>query len=219
MSIQSSPATAIFDLDGTLTTRDSFLAYLLTFGRRHRRYASLLRTPFRLSAYLAKVIPDHRLKQDLIVDFFSQIDPFLIESHTRWFCESWLPHRLHPVGSLLLEKHRRRGDRIILLSASPDIFVPSVAKSLGIDETVCTRIERLEGMVVGRIIGGNCKGLRKVAALQEYLNTSDPPDQSYAYGDSPSDRFVLEWVRYGAWIRRHRIAPLRAEDQAAFAVD
>lgn len=219
MSIQSSPATAIFDLDGTLTTRDSFLAYLLTFGRRHRRYASLLRTPFRLSAYLGKLIPDHRLKEDLIVDFFSKVDPDVIESHTRWFCESWLPHRLHPVGNILLEKHRKRGDRVILLSASPDIFVPSVAKSLGIDETVSTRIERLEGMVVGRIIGGNCKGIRKVEALQEYLKASVPPDQSYAYGDSPSDRFVLEWVRYGAWVRRNRLEPLRPDDLSAFAVE
>lgn len=219
MSIRSLPATAIFDLDGTLTTRDSFLAYLLTFGRRNRRYASLLRTPLRISAYLGKVTPDYRLKQDLIGDFFAQVDPVVIDSHTRWFCENWLPRRLHPVGKSLLEKHRRRGDRVILLSASPDIFVPSVAKALGIDETVCTRIERQGGRVMRRILAGNCKGIKKVEAMQEYLGSPDPPDRSYAYGDSRSDRFVLEWVRYGAWVRRRQMVPLRPEDQAAFAFD
>lgn len=212
----ASMATAIFDLDGTLTTRDSFLAFLLSFGRHHRCGAALARTPLRLAAYLAKQIPDYRLKQDLIRDFLGSFGEEDIARHAEWLCRHWLPRHQHPIGMQLLQAHRRRGDRIVLLSASPDLFVPAIAEALGISEVICTRIERAGGKVTGQILGGNCKGPKKLEVIRSYLESHDAPEGSYAYGDSRSDRFVLEWVRHGAWIRRRKMEPLRAGSSAAF---
>ncbi len=50
---------AIFDLDGTLTTSDSFVSYLLTFGRRFSRYRALATMPLWISAYLGNMIKDY----------------------------------------------------------------------------------------------------------------------------------------------------------------
>lgn len=212
----SAAGVAIFDLDGTLTTRDTFLAFLLTFGRRYRRWAALARTPPRLAAYLARLCPDYRLKQALIVDYLASVDPERVAEHRRWFCAHWLPRRLHPVGMALLRGHRQRGDRVILLSASPDIFVPHVAAELGIDEVLCTRIERRGDGWSGRMVDGNCKGARKLEVIRDYLGCDAAPPRSYAYGDSPGDRYVLQWVEHGAWIRRRRLQPLTASDASWF---
>ena len=207
---------AIFDLDGTLTTRDTFLAFLLTFGRRYRRWGAVARTPPRLAAYLAKLYPDYRLKQALIVDYLSAVDPESVAEHRRWFCDHWLPRRLHPIGMPLLRAHHARGDRVILLSASPDVFVPEVARVLGIDEVLCTRIERRGEGWTGRIVDGNCKGRRKLEVIRGHLGCESAPPNSYAYGDSAGDRHVLQWVRYGAWVRRRRLQPLATSDGVAF---
>src|SRR6056297_914227 len=201
---------AIFDLHGALTTRDSFLAFLLTFGRRHRRYASLMRTPPRLASYLARRIRDEQLKEALIRDYLAGCDAEQVAEHAGWFCDCWLPRFLHPIGFPLLEAHRARGDRLVLLSAGPSVFVPRIAAALGIAEVVCTTIATDAGRWTGTIVGGNCKGGRKLERLQAHLRVSHPPPQSFAYGDSRSDRFVLEWVEHGAWIRRRKMCPLQS---------
>lgn len=198
---------AIFDLDGTLTTQDTFLAFLITYGRRNRRYAALARTPFRIATYLAKLIKDYRLKETLIRDFLSAEDQRAIDNHCQWFCDQWLPKRMHPIGTELLRSHQQRNDRIILLSASPDIVVPMIAERLGISELVCTRLERSCGSMTGRIDGVNCKGEHKVTAIQRYLNCETSPPNSYAYGDSKSDRYILNWVRHGSWVHRRGTRP------------
>jgi phosphatidylglycerophosphatase C len=209
-------AMVLFDLDGTLTTADSFLAFLITFGKRHRCLGAFVKMPFRLMTYLAKLVPDYKLKQSLIRDFLS---PFPIETvalHTDWFCDHWLPKHLHPVGSSLLEHHRALGDRVVLVSASPNIFVPSIAKRLGISEVLCTKVVVENKRWIGLIEGKNCKGKQKVTAIQEYLQTTTPPDPAFAYGDSKSDQPILEWVRFGAWIRKNQLEPLNQVNISQF---
>jgi len=172
--------------------------------------------PFRLASYFAKLVPDYRLKQTLIRDFLSSCSLEAVTRHTEWFCLNWLPQNMHPIGRRLLEAHRQQGHRLILLSASPNIFVPSIAKSLGIDEVVCTEIQIAEDRWTGDIVGMNCKGAHKLTAIQKHLGLASRPDNSFGYGDSSSDRHILQWVRHGAWIRRTRMEPLPGSSLSNF---
>src|SRR5690606_31995445 len=107
-----------------------------------------------------------------------------IAEHTAWFCRRWLPRNLHPVGMQLLDAHLRQSHRVILLSASPDIYVQAVASALGISEAVCTQVCYEDDVCTGRLVSGNCKGEAKVRSLQAYLGVDRAPEGSYAYGDS-----------------------------------
>jgi HAD superfamily phosphoserine phosphatase-like hydrolase len=167
-----------------------------------------------LAAYLTRRIRDDQLKQALIRDYLACCDAEHVAEHAAWFCQRWLPRFLHPVGVPLLEAHRACGDRLVLLSAGPSVFVPQVAATLGIAEVICTTIEQEAGRWTGTIVGGNCKGGRKLQRLQDYLGGSQPPPRSFAYGDSRSDRFVLEWVEHGVWIRRRRWMPYQTGRKA-----
>ncbi len=193
---------AVFDLDGTLTTHDTFVAYLLSFGRRHRKSIALASMPFRIGAYLLKVMRDDQLKEQLLRSFFGHVSRNQIQEHTAWFCQNWLPHKLHPVGIRLLKQHLDQNHRIVLLSASPDLYVPAIAKCFGIGETICTKVEFQSELCTGKIVGNNCKGNRKLEALKNHLGCELPPDESYAYGDSKHDLPVLQWVAYGTLLSR-----------------
>jgi phosphatidylglycerophosphatase C len=167
--------------------------------------------PFLISLYLAGRMRDFELKQRLIGDFLADVDAEIVERHAEWLCEHWLPRHLHPVGHPLLQRHMNEGHRVILLSASPEVFVPRIAQTLGIREVVCTRVKRVDGRWTGELAGRNCKGEEKVHAIRRWLGVEEAPDESYAYGDSKSDLAVLMWAKRGAWVRRDRWESIAAD--------
>jgi phosphatidylglycerophosphatase C len=193
---------AVFDLDGTLVTRDSFLAFLLSYGRRYRRYLALALLPFDVSLYVARLISTRTLKQRVLRRFFKGQSWERIHDHARWFCEHWAATHLHPVGLQRLREHQQAGDRIILLTASPSLYVREVGRYLGINEVVCTEVRDTPGVCSGEIDGPNCKGADKVVKLTQYLGGAEAPPASYAYGDSKSDLPVLRWARHGFLVRK-----------------
>jgi len=199
---------AVFDLDGTLTTNDSFVAFLITFGLRHRSLLALAKMPCLIAGYLCGWMRDFQLKQRLLQNFFTDVNPEQVDQHAEWFCHHWLPRHLHPIGYSLLKEHVAAGDRIILLSASPELYVPKIAETLGIQEVICTRVKQEKDRWTGEIDGRNCKGEEKVAAIRRWLAVEQSPEDCYAYGDSKSDLPVLRWVTRGALIRKKRLEPI-----------
>ncbi|MGH7201894.1 MAG: HAD-IB family hydrolase, partial [Planctomycetaceae bacterium] len=199
---------AVFDLDGTLLRSDSFLAFLMTFSVRFRQRRKLVRLPLWVAAYLLRLVSAQRAKQGLLEYFLGGEPSERIAEHAEWFCEVWLPSRLHPLGIELLRRHQAAGHRVILLSASPDLYVPAIGRALGIEETICTRVRSAEGRCLGVLDGLNCKGEAKLAALKDHLACDEAPPESFAYGDSAHDLPVLMWARQGVLIRRRTLRPL-----------
>ncbi len=212
-SVISAPrqAVAVFDLDGTLTRRDSFLPFLMSYAWRQRRLVPLLVLPFYVTAYVCRLISDRTAKQRLIAHFCGNHSEAALREHATWFCRTWLPRYLHADGMAKLREHQQAGHRLVLVSASPSLYVPVIAEELGIAETVCTRVGFQDGLCTGELVGPNCKGPYKVSLLQEYLGCEVAPVVSFAYGDSPSDLPILSWVGQGYLLsRKSGFVPARA---------
>lgn len=216
--LQNGRRIVVFDLDGTLTTSDSFVAFLITFGLKYRSLLALSRMPCLIAGYLCGWMRDFQLKQRLLQDFFADVNSEKVEQHADWFCHHWLPRHLHPIGYQLLKEHAAAGDRIILLSASPELYVPRIAETLGIQEVICTRVKQEEDRWTGEIDGRNCKGEEKVAAMRRWLDVEESPDDCYAYGDSKSDLPMLRWVTKGALISKKGLEPIGDRSLADFPV-
>lgn len=178
---------ALFDLDGTLTWRDTFLPFVAGFVMRHPlRILRLWRLPGALAGYLADR-DRGRLKSRLI--------RMALKGTTRPVLEAWADEfvgslhrrgRLRPVALRVVEAHRAAGDRLVLLSASPDLYVPKIGALLGFECTLCTEIgwdgERLEG----GLRTPNRRGAEKVECLQ-WLRAQYRGQPVIAYGNSDSD--------------------------------
>ena len=178
-AIADAPAVAIFDLDGTILRSDSFLPFLVSYALRHRRPVPLVVLPFVLALYAVRLMADRTAKEALLRVFCGGRSSAEIETHAGWFLERWARGRLRDEVIEQLASHRTAGRKTILLSASPDLYVPIIGEALGFDEVVCTRVAAAEGRCGGTLVGANCKGIEKVEAIRRLLGRPEaPPDRS-----------------------------------------
>jgi phosphatidylglycerophosphatase C len=207
---------AIFDLDGTLIRGDSFLPFLVSFAWRRRRFLPILVLPFYVALYACRVLSAQRAKERLIRAFVRGETTEEIARHAERFTSDWVQKRFRQEVLALLRKHQQAGHRVVLISASPDLYVPCIARSLNVTETICTRVAIANGVYLGSLASPNCKGEQKVVMLQSYLGRSKAPAGSCAYGDSRSDLALIHWVGRGYRVGRTivPVVPEECGDQA-----
>lgn len=181
------PRVAVFDLDGTITTRDTLVPFLLGYLARHpSRTWHLWRLPFSLLRYVLGLSDRGRLKSSLVRQVIGPAPRGQVESWAAEFCDSHLPRLLIPGAVAALERHRAAGDRLVLLSASVDLYVPQIARHLGMDEAVCTGLSWEADRLEGRLTTANRRGSEKARCI-ESLRTRYPGTRFAAYGNAASD--------------------------------
>jgi phosphatidylglycerophosphatase C len=179
---------AAFDMDGTLTRRDTFGPFLFAaFGRGRvaRVMASHVGLARRRDDYKAAVVRTL---------FAGQSIAPLREVAER-FAAAAVPSRLRPGASDLLAEHRRRGHRVVLVSASLTLYLDPISHLLGgVDGNVSTRLAVHGDVFTGELDAGNCRGLAKAARLEAWLTAQGIARDSVtliAYGNSSGDRELL----------------------------
>ena len=181
------PWIALFDLDGTLTWRDTLLPFLLGYtARRPYRALGLLRLP----AALARYWQDRdrgALKSGVIRMLMRNEKRSVLDAWAQEFVAGLKPRqRFRPVALAVLEAHRAAGDHLVLLSASPDLYVPRIGQMLGFERTLCTEVEWQGERLDGRLKTANRRGEEKVHCLA-WLREQYPGSPVIAYGNSASD--------------------------------
>ena len=129
---------AIFDLDGMLVAGDTFVPFLVTYALRcgQRALLSLVSLPVELGLYAARFRTATAAKELLVQAFLGGESQPAIAEHAVWYFENCVRRRLRPEVVRVLRAHQEVGHRVILLSASPDLYVRQVAGGLGIARVV-----------------------------------------------------------------------------------
>lgn len=181
-------AVAVFDLDGTLTYRDTFLPWLLGYvrarpGRWWRLPALLLigaaaalgvRDRGRLKAWLMRTLAGGAAQADLAV-------------YSRAYAEQVCADEIRAGALAALRQHLAAGDHVVVLSASVDAYVPLIASRLGAAEVICTGVRwHTDGTLDGRLATANRQGEEKAVVLRE-LRTRHPAASFSAYGNTSGD--------------------------------
>ena len=183
----SSPWLALFDLDGTLTWRDTLLPFLLGFlGRRPHRALGLWRLPFALASYWQDR-DRGALKSRVIRMIMGGERRAVIDAWAEAFVDDLKPkRRFRPLALAVVEAHRAAGDRLVLMSASPDLYVPLIGRLLGFERTVCTEVEWRGDRLDGHLKTANRRGEEKLRCMT-WLREQYPALPIIAYGNSASD--------------------------------
>jgi phosphatidylglycerophosphatase C len=176
----------VFDLDGTLTRHDTLGAYIAGFLGRHPARIPRLLAAFPAVARFAWRRDRGELKAALIRAVLGGVQRAELDAWTEDFVASLLARGLFADARATLEEHRRRGDSLALLTASPDLYVPAIARALGFAESLCTGVEWRGDRLIGRLVTPNRRGPEKVRCL-DTLRRLHPELESVAYGNSESD--------------------------------
>jgi HAD superfamily hydrolase (TIGR01490 family) len=178
---------ALFDLDGTLTRRDTLGSYVGGFLLRHPW--RVLRLPRVLPALARFALgrADHgEVKAALIQAALGGATRAQLDAWTSSFVARLVKQGLLGDARTVLNRHLSRGDHVTLLSASADLYVPAVGRALGFAQVMCTGVEWRGERLVGRLTTANRRGAEKARCLKE-LRTQHPGLPITAYANAASD--------------------------------
>ena len=158
------------------------------------RAAIPLSIPLMIGALRSGQWADHakeRLFGTLLIG--RDIDEVLDESRT--FALAHLERRGRAKVLDRLAWHKGEGHDVVVVSASPQIYVDVIAEALGAQGAIGTRlaVDPLN-QLTGSFLGRNCRGSEKMRRLNEWIEQRhyDEPPIIYAYGNSRGDRRLLK---------------------------
>lgn len=188
---------AVFDFDGTITTRDTFLDFLqFSFGKK-KLFITLLRYAVQGFFYAVGIYPNYRYKELIFSSFFKGKTPEYASSLGGKYARERIPDICYPKALDCIATHRRNGYDLVLLTASPSIWIQHWSDEQGF-EIIATQFEVKAGIYTGKILGKNCYGKEKVPRLTEKYKLSSY-ENTYAYGDSKSDLYFMKLMQHYAY--------------------
>ena len=195
MTDSPAPVVAAFDLDGTLTEGGSVFLWLRRMAGTSRAYRAALRllAPLTIGAVRSSHWADHA-KERLFHSLLVGRDLEQVIEVSRTFA---LEHLEHASRALLIERlewHRSMGHDVVIVSASPQVYVEVVAEVLGAQGALGTRLAvDSRGRLTGSYLGKNCRGSEKLRRLSEWIDGRAYPFEPviYAYGNSRGDHRML----------------------------
>ncbi|WP_233884047.1 HAD family hydrolase [Paraburkholderia flagellata] len=196
---------AAFDFDGTITTSDSFRAFMLDAAGPASFAAAALRCLPGLIGVPLGWSPRGPTKARFLYAAMGPVRREVLEAAAQRFVERRLPALLRPEMLARVAEHQALGHEVVLVSASPSIYLRMWAKSIGIGTVLSSELEWRDGVYTGHLAGNNCWGPEKVARLRAWWG-KDAPATLYAYGDSRGDKEMAELAQY-AWIRGESALP------------
>jgi phosphatidylglycerophosphatase C len=182
---------AVFDFDGTITHKDTLLVFIkFSKGICSLIFGIMLFSPL-IVAMKLRLYPNWKVKQKLFSFFFKGESLEKFNDFGNKF-NSEIYKILRPKALETLKLHKKKGDRIIIVSASIENWIIPWAEKVGTDIVIGTKIEtNKDGLLTGNFLSKNCYGQEKVNRLLEmFPNRNDY--ELIVYGDSRGDKELIE---------------------------
>ena len=202
---------AVFDLDGTITRRDTLLPFLRRARGLWPTSSALLVESLAITRAMLGAAGRDGAKERLLVRLLAGHDAATLALAADAYAEVVVRSGLRRDVAARVAQHRERGDAVIIISASPELYVAPIGRNLGVDAVLGTRLEvGADGRLTGRYEGRNCRGPEKVMRLRAWMHErfGDEQVQVFAYGDSAGDNELLAMADVPVRIARRQ--PLRA---------
>jgi len=187
---RTATALALFDFDGTITTRDTLIEFVKFYHGKRTYWLRMVMLAPVLGLYLLKLIPNWKAKQFFLSRYFRGEPLKEFNERGRQFTRQILPRILRPGALKAIEEFKKQKYTVAVVSASAENWVKPWCDQQGI-LCLATRLEVKDGQVTGKLLGRNCYGDEKVCRIKEQFDISSF-DQIIAFGDSSGDRQMLE---------------------------
>ena len=184
---------AFFDLDGTITKKDTFIDFIIYVNGRFNYFKGLIILSPWIFLYFIKIFPNYRLKEKFFKYYLSKYPCNKLNTLGKEYAINIIPTITYKEAINRIEWHRNNDHRIIILTASSPIWLSEWCSSNKI-EIIGTEFESINGKYTGKIKGKNCHGREKLKIVSEILASCDATD-SFGYGDSKSDLYFMKALK------------------------
>jgi phosphatidylglycerophosphatase C len=183
---------AVFDFDGTITPKDSFLEFIKFTEGRFNFYIFIFTHFHFIILFYLKVISNQRLKEIFFTRFYKGKSKQELQNKGKVFSQKIIPKICYSDALEIIRLHKILGHKVYLLTASSEIWLGSWCEKNEV-ELIGTKFQLEEDIYTGKIDGKNCYGKEKWERIKEIANKSK---KSYGYGDSKSDLYFIEKLSF-----------------------
>jgi HAD superfamily hydrolase (TIGR01490 family) len=185
---------AFFDMDRTVLRIDSGMSWMKFLRRRGELSAlGMAQAIYWSVLYKLAVLDMESLARKLTADLRGQTEAEMIAKCKIWY-EADVAHQIARRARRAIEHHRERGDILVMLTGSTQFVAEVVSASLGIEHTLCSRIEVRDGIFTGDL-EQLCFGHYKVPLAERFANANHVDlEHSVFYSDSYNDLPMLSRV-------------------------
>jgi len=191
----SRPVVAAFDFDGTLTRRDTLLPFLRQVAGRGRVATAGLRNLGGLERAARDRDARDVVKERVLAATLAGMPAATVDAAALVYA-AHISLRDDVVATL--RTHQAAGHQVVVVSASPTVYVAPTVHRLGVDNVLATDLDVADGVLTGRFAGRNCRAEEKVARLDAWLAGRDV--ELHAYGNSPDDAAMLARADHAVWV-------------------
>ncbi|MDD3475334.1 MAG: HAD family hydrolase [Sulfurimonas sp.] len=185
---------ALFDFDGTLTTKDSLDEFLRYSVGKNRYLLNMLKFIPNFALWKLRFISNSKAKERLFEIFFKGMDEALFRAKAKSFSLYKLDSIINEQRMNILKEHQQSNTRVVIVSASMKCWLEPWCRKNDI-ELLSTELKFEDGKYSGKFLTPNCHGQEKTNRIKEYLNL-DEYETIYAYGDSSGDMQMLAMAHF-----------------------
>jgi HAD superfamily hydrolase (TIGR01490 family) len=183
------PDLALFDFDGTITFSDTFTPFL-HFASSPRHIArEYIRLAPKIIGYKLGLVPGTQMRELASRAALNGRPERELRALGAAYAERVLPGVIRPHALERIRWHQHRGDRVVVVSASLDLYVRPWAEALALG-VIATDLRVEAGVVTGGYLEGDCSGLEKARRVKARYRLSDF-SRIFAYGDTREDEALL----------------------------
>ncbi|HEY1828755.1 MAG TPA: HAD-IB family hydrolase [Acidimicrobiales bacterium] len=200
------PTVAAFDFDGTLTDGGSVYPFLVALRDRWTVWRTVATmAPALIWAAIAGGTAADDTKERMFHRLLGGLPFEEVERKSQAFALAHLQRHLRTDTLGRLNWHLEQGHHVVIVSASPELYVLPAGQHLGVPGVVATRLAVEGGVLTGGYLGKNCRGAEKYARLIVHLRTNGLMTANgtgqqpvlWAYGNSRGDLRLLDAADHG----------------------
>ncbi len=180
---------ALFDFDGTITTKDTMLELIkFQFGDTGFYRGMLMISPW-LIGLKAGWIDSQKAKEKLLSFFFKGMSIHDFEKICRRFSEERLPALIRKEALQKILELQEKHFTIVVVTASADSWVKFWCDKNNLPY-LASEMQVLDEKITGKLKGANCNFFEKVNRIKAAYNLEEYIE-IHAFGDSSGDKEML----------------------------
>ncbi len=196
---------AIFDFDGTLTTRDTTFRFIFFYAGKMKAITALVSIIPQLVLAKFGYLNMQAVKEKLFRNIFGGHAVAAVKLRGDEFGTNEIPLILHSIVYAEVKRLREDGFEILLLSASCRVWLNYWCRKESID-LLCSEMEEVDGFYTGNLLGRNCYGKAKVERLNEAYDLKKIRE-IYAYGNHRSDLYYMKLADKAFLVKGKKVLP------------